>query len=181
MHLHNMSKQSCCDSLVLNYSLYTHHRLSRVMCLSVCQHIQKVKTPQCQEQGSPFCMECCGVNRAWQSHCKSSVFSLILSYRSQCVCKGLWTIYFCHFVVNARLILWRAIHPSVVNIIHAYFQYDTGQITKDKWYSTRTWLSKCSYQGIHMSASNLSCSECFIWLDLLCLIYIPASHRANGP
>ena len=98
-----------------------------------------------------------------------------------CFCEALWTIYFCHFVVNARLNLWKAIHPSVVNIIHAYFQYDAGQITKDKWYSTRTWLSKCSYQGIHISTSNLSCSECFIWLDLLCLIYIPASHRANGP
>lgn len=67
-----------------------------------------------------------------------------------CFREALWTIYFfCHFVVNAKLILWEAIHPSVVTILHAYFLYDAGQITEDKWYSTRTWLSKCSYQGIH--------------------------------
>lgn len=26
-------------------------------------------------------------------------------------CEALWTIYFCHFVVSARLIFWKAIHP----------------------------------------------------------------------
>ena len=85
-----------------------------------------------------------------------------------------------HFVVDARLILKA---KTSIGCTHypTYFQYEAGIITKDKWYSTRTWLSKCSYQGIHISASNLSWSECFIWLDLLCLSYVPVSHRTNGP
>lgn len=159
MHLPSISMQICQASATL--SLYISTAIGRVSISYVAEQYGWSKAVTMQKLGFlPHLLQILYVS---------------------CFCKALWTIYFCHFVVNARLILWRAIHPLVVNIIHAYFQYDAGQITKDKWYSTRTWLSKCSYQGIHISASNLSCSECFIWLDLLCLIYIPVSHRANGP
>lgn len=86
---------------------------------------------------------------------------------------------FCLFVVNAKLILWQAVHPLSIHIIPITSPVSVWP--KDKWYSTRTWLSRCSNHSIHLRANNLSCSECFIWLDLSCLISILAPCKANGP